>query len=599
MKTSERLFAQIRRALSLVWACSPRYTILSAVLVVFQGVLPLAVLYLLKRVVDAVASGAGATEPAAAFQRVAVLIVLAAAVALVSAATNSATNLLREAHAMAVTDHVQELLNAKSVQVDLDYYENPLYYDTLHRAQQEAAFRPAHVLEALLHVTRNAIASSVIVLLLLRLHWGVSMLLLAGALPGLFAQVRHSGRIHSWHRDRTSTERLAAYFKTVLTRDTHAKEIRLFDLGPIFLSRCREVLTRLRREKLRLLRRRTFTLFAAESATTIGTYGVFAFIGYRAVAGAISIGDFVMYYYAIQRGRSYVHQMLGGVADLYENALFLSSLDEFLKIEPKIIEPSHPKPMPRLIKRGIVFDHVSFGYPGGSRKVLEDVCFAIRPNEHVALVGENGAGKTTLVKLLCRFYDPTDGRITIDGLDLREFSLAELRRQVSAIFQDFARYQLTARENIWLGAPYRSLAEEGIVAAARHAGVDPVMAALPKGYDTILGKWFEEGEELSVGEWQKVALARAFFRDAQIIMLDEPASAMDPKAEYEVFSAFDRLTKGRTAVLISHRLSTVRMADCIHFIQDGRIVESGSHDDLLRHGGNYAWLFEMQAQHYR
>jgi ATP-binding cassette subfamily B protein len=251
------------------------------------------------------------------------------------------------------------------------------------------------------------------------------------------------------------------------------------------------------------------------------------------------------------------------------------------------------------MQTGIAFDHVSFQYPTGTREVLEDISLTIRPGEVVALVGENGSGKTTLIKLLCRLYDPASGIITLDGIDLRQLETTALRREISVIFQDYAQYHLTARENIWFGNVALPPDQERIAAAARHAGADEVIAGLPQGYETILGKWFEDGEELSVGEWQKVALARAFLRDAQIIVLDEPTSALDARAEYEVFKKFRQLAAGRTVILISHRFSTVRMADRIFVLEGGRIIESGAHDELVRLGGTYARLFETQAQYYR
>jgi ATP-binding cassette subfamily B protein len=306
-----------------------------------------------------------------------------------------------------------------------------------------------------------------------------------------------------------------------------------------------------------------------------------------------------MYFMAFQRGQGFLQEMLSGLAGLYEDNLFLSNLYEFLDLKPKVVEPAHASPVPCPMQTGIVLNHVSFQYPTGARKVLEDVSLAIRPGEVVALVGENGSGKTTLVKLMCRLYDPTAGTITIDGTDLRQFETAALRREFSVLFQDYAQYHLTARENIWFGNTVLPPDHERIIAAARNSGADDVISALPHGYETVLGKAFEDGEELSIGEWQKVALARAFLRDAQIIVLDEPTSSLDAKAEYAVFQNFRKLASGRTAILISHRFSTVRMADRIYVLKEGRIIEGGTHEELLHCGGTYAHLFETQAQYYR
>jgi ATP-binding cassette subfamily B protein len=270
-----------------------------------------------------------------------------------------------------------------------------------------------------------------------------------------------------------------------------------------------------------------------------------------------------------------------------------------LNLKPLVIDPPDPKPVPSPIRRGIVFDHVSFHYPGGTREALNDVSFEIRPGETIALVGANGAGKTTLVKLLCRLYEPTGGRIEIDGVELRELAAADLRREISVVFQDYAQYHMTARENIWFGNIELSPEDQGIDAAAKLSGVDGAIDRLPKGYETLLGKWFETGEELSIGEWQKVALARAFLREAQITILDEPTSALDARTEVEVIERFRELAHGRTAILISHRLSTVKMADRIYVLEGGKIVEGGSHQELMEHDGVYARLFSSQAKYYQ
>jgi ATP-binding cassette subfamily B protein len=307
----------------------------------------------------------------------------------------------------------------------------------------------------------------------------------------------------------------------------------------------------------------------------------------------------VLYYQALQRGQNDLKSLLGGLSGLYEDNLFLANLYEFLDLKPKVVEPSNPKPLPIPMKKGIVFNHVSFQYATTKRQALQNINLTIRPGEVVALVGENGSGKTTLIKLLCRLYDPTFGSITIDGVDLRQFEIAALRRQISVIFQDYTKYHLTAKENIWLANINLPFSYEKITAAARRSGADDVISKLPQGYDTILGKFFEQGEELSIGQWQKIALARAFLRDSQLIVLDEPTSALDPKAEEEVFQNFRQLIKNQAAILISHRLSTVRMADCIYVMANGSIIESGTHEELINLGSSYANLFETQAQHYK
>jgi ATP-binding cassette subfamily B protein len=350
---------------------------------------------------------------------------------------------------------------------------------------------------------------------------------------------------------------------------------------------------------MRLVKRRSRNEWITQSVGTLATFGALAYIANQTVHGTLTIGDLVMYYQAFQRGQAYLQNVVSGLASLYEDSLFLTNLYEFLDLQPRIVEPSTPRPLAIPLRQGITFEHVRFSYGASDQTVLDDITLTIRPGEHIALVGANGAGKTTLVKLLCRLYDPSAGRITLDGVDLREFDTTDLRRQISVVFQDYAHYQLSARENIWLGNT--ALPPDGgtIAAAAQAAGADALIDSLPHGYDTRLGNWFDDGHELSIGQWQKIALARAFFRDAQIIVLDEPTSALDAAAEYEVFQQFRHLATRRTTILISHRFSTVRMADRIYMLANGRITEAGSHAELMRQGGEYARLFELQAGNYR
>jgi ATP-binding cassette subfamily B protein len=366
---------------------------------------------------------------------------------------------------------------------------------------------------------------------------------------------------------------------------------------------------KLRGELIGLTLRRSLAELAAGAAAVIAIFGTFAFIAWRAVQGIITLGMVVAYYQAFQISLTSLQTVLQGFARLYEDNLFLSYYDEFMNLQSRLPQPRDPRPVPRPLSEGITFKDVDFSYPDTDRTALENVSLTIRPGEITALVGPNGSGKTTLVKLLCRLYDPQAGQIIVDGIDLREVAVADLRRQMSVIFQDFAQYQLTARENIRLGNVALEPDDPAIEAAARGAGAHETIAGLRHGYDTLLGKWFDEGEELSVGEWQKVALARAFVRDAQILVFDEPTSALDPRAEWEVFQHIRELTdsgelgagpaSGRAVVLISHRFSTVRNADRIYIFDGGRVIESGTHDELVALGGRYAEMYEVQARAYR
>jgi ATP-binding cassette subfamily B protein len=590
---------ELGRALRFVWQSARGWTVASGVLLVVQGVLPLLPLYLMKLIVDAATAGLAAPDKRVVFRQVLFLVLLMGAATLAAALFRSIAALVDEAQSQAVTDHMSDVLHAKSVDVDLEYYESEQYYDTLHRAQREAPYRPTHLVNSLAQIGQNGISLLAMAGLLALFHWVVAVVLFVAVLPGVAVRLGYADKMYRWQRERTSTERHAGYLNWLLTGGSHAKEIRLFDLGPPLIRRFRDLRRKLRGERLGIAARRSVAELAAQTGATAAIYGSLAFIAYRTVQGTNTLGDLVMYYQAFQRGQGFLQGMLGGLAGIYEDNLFLSNLHEFLDLKRKVVEPAQASPVPCPMQTGIVLSHVGFQYPTGARKVLEDVSLAIRPGEVVALVGENGSGKTTLVKLLCRLYDPTGGTITLDGVDLRRFETAALRREFSVLFQDYAQYHLTARENIRFGNTALPPDHERIVAAARDSGADDVIRRLPKGYETVLGKLFEEGEELSIGEWQKVALSRAFLRDAQILVLDEPTSSLDAKAEQAVFENFRKLASGRTVLLISHRFSTVRMADRIYVLHEGRIIEGGTHEELIRSGGTYAHLFETQARQYR
>ena len=393
-------------------------------------------------------------------------------------------------------------------------------------------------------------------------------------------------------------ERKAYEFHWMLTDSIHAKEVRLFGLGGLFRERYRDLRKILHKERLRLSKSRAFFDLIAQAGAMVSLFGMLAFIAWTTIQGSMTLGDMVMYYQAFQRAQGSLQQIVGGLSGLYEDSLFLSHFYGFLDLKPQVAELLHPLAVPHPMQRGIAMEDVSFRYPSGEKLILKDIRLTIRPGEVVALVGDNGSGKTTLAKLLCRFYDPTTGRITMDGVDFHDYDLQALRREITMIFQDYIHYPLTARENIWIGDVDSSPEDDRISKAAQRAGADRLIRGLPKGYDTILGNRFEDGVELSIGEWQKVALARAFLRDAQLIILDEPTSAMSVQAEYEVFQAMRELLNGRAALLISHRFSTVRMADMICVLEAGGFVEQGSHEELMRLGGRYARLYEMQARPY-
>jgi ATP-binding cassette, subfamily B, bacterial len=596
---SLRRLRYLRQALKLVWQSTPGWTIASIGLVVVRGLLPLLLLYLTKLIIDRIADSLEQTLPIAGFNQIAGLMGVAAIAVLLNHAGNSIAAFVNAAQSQAVTDHVHDLLHAQSIQLDLSYYENPQYHDALHQAQQEATYRPASILQHLIQGSQGCVALSGIALLLVSLHWAIALVLFVSVLPGVWLQLRYTRRLFRKWMEWTPQERQADYLSGLLTQTPWAKEVRLFNLGGPFQRRFQHLRQQIRQDKLRLAAAHAIANWVIQASSTIAVFGAWAFMAAQTLKGNISLGSLVMYYQAFQQGQSLLSQVLNSLSALYENSLFLANFYGFLQLRSSLTEPDQPLPIPQPLKQGIEFERVHFSYPHSPRSVLNGVSFQIRAGETVALVGANGAGKTSLIKLLCRLYDPTQGRILLDGVDLRQFASDQLRQHISVVFQDYAHYNLTVQENIAVGNGLLNPEPEQILQAAQMAGAEALIARLPAGYETILGTQFAEGVELSIGEWQKLAIARAFLHSAQIMVLDEPTSALDAEAEFEVLAQFRHLTRDRTALLISHRFSSIKLADRILVLENGVISESGTHDQLMQQRGSYYQMFETQAQQYR
>lgn len=589
----------LRQAVTLVWESASRLTLVGALLIAAQGILPLVTLYLLKLIIDAVTAGQLSGGIETPFHGIILLIILFSGIILLTFLVRSLSVYVNESQAARTTDHIQDILHAKSVEVDLEYYENPTYYNTFYMAQREATFRPTRIVNGLFQVGVSGIALLTLLFVLISFSWLMVVLLAIAVIPAAVVRWKYADRIYHWRNSRISKERQAYYFHWMLTDERHAKELRLFNLGSGFRDRHRNLRNQLRTEYLEILEKRVVADLFAQLLSVLALFFSFVVIAYNAFQGIITLGDLVLYFGAIQQSQLFMHNFLTGMAGLYEDTIFLTSLHDFLELKPKVKDPVHPLPVPVPLKQGLSFAHVSFCYPGSPSAALTDINLTLPPGKTIALVGENGSGKTTLVKLLCRLYDPDSGNVTLDGINIRDFKILDFRREISIIFQDYARYNLTARENIMFGSGDRPVDDGLISQAAESAGADVVIDRLEYRYETLLGKLFESGTELSIGEWQKIALARAFIRDAQIIIMDEPTSALDPLAEADVIAKLQTIAQGRTTLIISHRLSSVRTTDCIHFMEGGRIVESGTHDELIALRRKYYQFFETQARQYR
>jgi len=573
---------RFRDALAIVWTATRNWTLAWLALLLVQGVLPVATVFLTKRLVDglvaAVKTGGGDFTP---------LLVSAGLMAVVLALAqllSGAIGWVRAMQAELLSEHVNNLIHEKAVAADFASFESPEFYDHLHRARAEAGHRPLALLENVGGLLQNSVTLLAMAALLARFGVWLPVILFVSAVPALGVVLRQNRRRHRWHLQATADERRAWYFDSLLTARESAAEIRLFGLGDCFRSAFQSVRRRLREGRLATAREESLAGAGAGLMALLVTGGALGWMAWRAVRGWATLGDVALLYQAFNQGQQLVRVLLQNVGQVYANTLFLGNLFDFLAPEPRVVAPLSPKPAPPALCRNIQFHNVTFRYPGSDAPALREFNLTLPAGQIAAIVGRNGSGKSTLVKLLCRLYDPTEGRIEWDGVDLREFEPAELRRQITALFQEPVRYNATVAENISFRAGDR------IEAAASAAGADELARRL--GYGKLLGKWFEGGVELSAGEWQRLALARALARGAPLVLLDEATSAMDSWAEAEWLRRLRAWAAGRTVVIISHRFTTAMQADVIHVMEQGRIVESGTHPELVKRGGLYAQSWE-------
>jgi len=587
-------------AFRLVWSASRISALVGISLTLVAALLPAAQAWAGKLIIDAIVNATRqGMEPVVGLRSVAPYILLEFILVLIGSLISQVRSLFDRILQSQLTNLVNSLIIRKAISLDLQFFENPIFYDTLQNARRQADVSSLTIVNSALQMVQQVITLITLIIVLFRFSPWLAIIVFVAAIPSFLSQSQYAERAFRALSRRAPEARLLNYLETLLTGSDTIKEIKLFGLGMPLLKRYQELSTRFYLEDRAIAERRTIAGLGWGMVSNLAYYGSYVWIVLYTIAGLITLGDMTMYLALFRQSQSSIRTLLDNLNRLYESNLFLDNLMTYLKLEPLLVSPVNSLTAPAPIRHGIEFRNVSFCYPGSDVFVLRDINLHIRPGERIALVGLNGAGKTTLIKLLTRLYDPTEGQVLLDGVDLRDYDLASLHQRFGVIFQDFVRYQFTVSENIGFGQVDALDDFDRIRDAAERGGASSVIADMPQGYDTMLGRRWEKGQELSGGQWQKIALARAFMRKAEVLVLDEPTSALDAEAEYEVFRRFGELIEDRIAVLISHRFSTVRMADRIVVLSAGKIIELGSHAELIQLDGAYARLFNLQAEGYR
>ncbi|MBX3166163.1 MAG: ABC transporter ATP-binding protein [Candidatus Eremiobacteraeota bacterium] len=588
------VFVFTRRAFGLVWTTSQWLAYAFCFFTLLAGLLPATLAYVSKLLVDGVVAARALHDPGPALNYVVLEAAAVIALALVQKAIGVTQSLLRAQ----LGQRVNEMILEKALTLSLVHFEDSEFYDKLSQARRQASQRPLSLVNRTFDLLQQCLILSTYGVLLWQFSpYAVGLLFLAG-LPTFWVEARFAKTAFQLFTWRSPESRMQTYLETLIAREDYVKEVKLFSLGELFLNRYRDIFHKLYAEDRALTLRRAGWGYALGLLSTLALYGAYYWIVQATVSGRLTLGEMSMYLLVFKQGQQAVTSSLSSIGGMYEDNLYLSNLYDFMAIPVELEAGGETQgPVPG---DGLRFEKVSFTYPGAEEPALEDVSFHLKPGHKLALVGENGSGKTTIVKLLSRLYSPTGGVVKLDGLDLQKWDELALRQRIGVIFQDFMRYHFPVGENIGVGDVVALDEQPRWEEAARKGQAQEVIAALPEGYQTQLGRWFKGGRELSGGQWQKIALARAFMRKgADLLVLDEPTSAVDPKAEVQIFEHFRKVTENQMAILISHRFSTVRMADEIMVLEKGRVVEFGSHEQLLEKDGHYATLFKLQAAGYR
>ncbi|SKB60170.1 ABC transporter ATP-binding protein [Alkalitalea saponilacus] len=579
----------IRTILKYVWNSSPGWTVLNILLVLIRGVLPLLLLYLVKLLVDEIQTIAALPLDERDFSLLLTVLIAAGVIFLINALTASLGLLVRERQSYVISDFFDNLIHDKTTSLEYGYFEHPEYQSIFYRALNEASFRPSRIFYGVLGVIQNFITILVMGGVLLMVHWSVSVILLLITLPVSWIRLRHARDLFRFKKDNTLLEREVNYYNRLITAPEFAKEVRAFDLSGLFRRRFFNRKRKWRQTQFSMLVNKTRREIVVQLLAATCFFLVYGLIAWKAFDGQISIGEVVLYFLAMQRGYAYLQEFLGRSSSLYQDSLFLDNLFEFIDLreESKAVESKASLSFPSPIQSGIEFRNTGFHYPSNNRWILRNLNLKILPGETIALVGANGTGKSTIVKLLCSLYQPVEGEILVDDIPLSKIVDSQRVANISVIFQDFILYNVTARENIWFGDAQKPADDDLIKQAANRAGINNVIEGFEKGYNTTLGTVFEGSEQMSPGQWQRLALARSFYNNSQLIILDEPTSSLDAFSEAKLLKYIRSVTENRTALIISHRLSTIRMADRVIVLEGEQVTETGSYEELMSKNGSF------------